>query len=197
MSVHLNSGWVFMDPKDRPPVNAAGQDRSGERHQGKRRSRTIAARRLGKVDFSDGMPYEAELEEYRPASRNDCVEGPRPCPWISCKYHLYLDVNPRTGSIKLNFPDIEPWEMIHSCVLDIADRGPVTLEDVGRIMNLTRERIRQLEASASTKIRGTRLAQEYSNFVVERPAKPPAAARPTPAAPARLVEDEEFGEEAD
>jgi hypothetical protein len=196
MSLHLNSGWVFMDPKVPPPVIATGLDRSGERHQGKRRSRTIAARRLGKVDFSDGMPYEADLEEYRPASRNDCIDGPRPCPWISCKYHLYLDVNPRTGSIKLNFPDIEPWEMIHSCVLDIADRGPVTLEDVGRIMNLTRERIRQLEASASTKIRSTRLAQEYSEFVVERPTKA-AGTKPVAPAPVRVVEDDEEGEDAD
>jgi len=185
-----------MDPKDRPPVDVPGTDRGGERHQGKRRSRTIAARRLGKVDFSDGLPYEEELEGYRPASRAECVDGPRPCPWVSCKYHLYLDVNPRTGSIKLNFPDIEPWEMIHSCVLDIADRGPVTLEDVGRIMNLTRERIRQLEASASTKIRGTRLAQEYSSFVVERPTKP-AGARPAAASPAPAVVDEEDGEDAD
>lgn len=196
MSLHLNSGWVFMDPKVPPPVSAAGQDRSGERHQGKRRSRTIAARRLGKVDFSDGMPYEADLEEYRPASRNDCIDGPRPCPWISCKYHLYLDVNPRTGSIKLNFPDIEPWEMVHSCVLDIADRGPVTLEDVGRIMNLTRERIRQLEASASTKIRSTRLAQEYSSFVVERPIKPSAGRSPS-TQPPLVVDDDESVEEAD
>ena len=184
-----------MDPKDRPPVNATGQDGSGERQQGKRRSRTIAARRLGKVDFSDGTPYEADLDEYRPSNRNDCIDEPRPCPWVSCKYHLYLDVNPRTGSIKLNFPDIEPWEMTHSCVLDISDRGPVTLEDVGRIMNLTRERIRQLEASASTKVRSTRLAQEYSSFVVERPTKAGGTRSATPApAPAN---DDDVGEDAD
>ncbi len=185
-----------MDPKDRTPVEVPGQDRGGERHQGKRRSRTIAARRLNKVDFSDGLAYEEELEAFRPVTRADCVDGPRPCPWISCKYHLYLDVNPRTGSIKLNFPDIEPWEMVHSCVLDIADRGPVTLEDVGRIMNLTRERIRQLEASASTKIRGTRLAQEYSDFVVERPGKS-SQGRPPVAGPGPGGRGEEDGEDAD
>ena len=150
-----------MDPKPRTLQHSGTRDRVRERHQGKRKSKTIAARRLTKVDFSDGAELEEDLDGLRPKSRADCVDGPRPCPWVSCKYHLYLDISPKTGSIKLNFPDIEPWEMVESCVLDIADRGPVTLEDVGRIMNLTRERIRQLEASASDKVRETRLAIEF------------------------------------
>jgi hypothetical protein len=65
---------------------------------------------------------------------------------------LYLDVNPETGSIKLNFPDEEVWEMGETCALDIAERGGITLEEVGEIMNLTRERIRQLEMSGLTKL---------------------------------------------
>ena len=69
----------------------------------------------------------------------------RPCPYVSCKHHLYLDVNPETGSIKLNFPDLEVWEMAETCSLDVADRGGITLEEVGEILNLTRERIRQVE----------------------------------------------------
>jgi len=157
-----------MDPKVRMAGGHFGpKERGEERAQGKRKSRTIAARRLGKFDFSDGFAVDEDLEEFRPRSRRDCADAPRPCPWVGCKYHLYLDINPRTGSIKLNFPDIEPWEMVDSCVLDIADRGPVTLEDVGRIMNLTRERIRQLEASASDKIRTTKLATEYRVFTLE------------------------------
>jgi DNA-directed RNA polymerase sigma subunit (sigma70/sigma32) len=35
--------------------------------------------------------------------------------------------------------------MEESCVLDIADRDGVTLEQVGDYINLTRERIRQIE----------------------------------------------------
>lgn len=153
-----------MDQKNRPPV-VGGRD---DPMKGKRKSRTIAARRLSKVDFSDGLTIDIDLEAIRPKTRADCIEGPRPCPWVGCKYHLYLDVNPRTGSIKLNFPELEPWEMTETCVLDLADRGPVTLEDVGKIMNLTRERIRQLEVSASEKIRGTRLAIEYREFTLEK-----------------------------
>ena len=71
---------------------------------------------------------------------------------MSCKYHLYLDVNPETGSIKLNFPPIDVWEMADTCALDVAERGGITLEEVGAIMNLTRERIRQLEMSGLNRL---------------------------------------------
>jgi len=54
-------------------------------------------------------------------------------------------VNERNGNIKLNFPDVEVWDLPETCALDVADRGGITLEEVGAIMNLTRERIRQLE----------------------------------------------------
>jgi hypothetical protein len=68
-----------------------------------------------------------------------------PCPWVGCSHNVYLDVSPLTDAIKLNFPDLEPWEMTESCVLDVAARGGTPLEDVGAIMNITRERIRQVE----------------------------------------------------
>jgi hypothetical protein len=86
----------------------------------------------------------------RPRTRDDCSLIPRPCPFVSCKWNLYLDVSPRTVSIKLNFPDLEPWEMPPdgSCALDVAERGGATLEEVGDLLNVTRERIRQLEARA-------------------------------------------------
>ena len=59
----------------------------------------------------------------------------------------------RTGAIKLNFPDLEVWEMTETCALDVADRGGITLEEVGAIMNLTRERIRQVETRGLLKLR--------------------------------------------
>ena len=78
---------------------------------------------------------------------------PRPCPFVSCSHHLYLDVNPETGAIKLNFPHLEVWEMAETCSLDVADRGGITLEEVGAILNLTRERIRQVEVRGLYKIK--------------------------------------------
>jgi DNA-directed RNA polymerase sigma subunit (sigma70/sigma32) len=64
-------------------------------------------------------------------------------------------VNPETGSIKLNFPDLDVWEMQETCALDVADRGGITLEEVGEILNLTRERIRQVEVKGLEKLRET------------------------------------------
>jgi hypothetical protein len=61
-------------------------------------------------------------------------------------------VNPETGSIKLNFPDLEVWEMPETCALDVAERGGITLEEVGEILNLTRERIRQVEVHGLEKL---------------------------------------------
>ncbi len=94
-----------------------------------------------------------DIEAGRPRWRADCVDSPRPCLYISCKHHLYLDVNPQTGSVKLNFPDKEIWELAETCALDVADRGGITLEEVGAIMNLTRERIRQVESRGLYKLR--------------------------------------------
>ena len=59
----------------------------------------------------------------------------------------------QSGSIKMNFPDLEVWEMTETCALDVADRGGITLEDVGILLNLTRERIRQVEKSGLDKLR--------------------------------------------
>jgi len=89
----------------------------------------------------------------RPKTRADCKDTPRPCPFAGCVYNLYLDVNEDTGSIKLNFPKNEPGEVGPSCVLDVAAAGGLTLEEVAENMNLTRERVRQLEELAMEHIR--------------------------------------------
>jgi hypothetical protein len=126
-----------------PPATSRKVRRRGRRTR--MRSRTIAMKRLTKEELRLGALLYPPVDEPRPRTRADCRDQPRPCPWVSCKHHLYLDVNPDTGSIKLNFPDLEVWEMKDTCSLDIADRNGITLEEVGDIMNLTRERIRQVE----------------------------------------------------
>jgi len=113
--------------------------------KGLRRSKTLPARRLTKDEVREAEAIIESLDSIRPTARGQCERGPRPCPWVSCRFHLYLDVNPESGSIKLNFPDLEVWQMPETCALDVADRGGITLEEVGEILNLTRERIRQVE----------------------------------------------------
>jgi hypothetical protein len=101
-------------------------------------------------------PEEAEkLREDRPRTRAECANGPRPCGFVGCRFNLCLDVNPETGSIKINFPNLEPWEIPPqaSCALDVADAGPHLLEEIGSIVNVARERARQIEVEAPFHLR--------------------------------------------
>lgn len=143
---------LLTDDEDPSPAPSTPDAPGGPRV----RARTISIKRLSKREVARGRLLFPEVDVERPRTRGDCVDGEhveRPCAFVSCKHHLYLDVNDRTGSIKLNFPDLEPWELPESCALDIADRGGITLEEVGEIMNLTRERIRQLETRGIAKIK--------------------------------------------
>ena len=141
-------------------------------HRRSRRKREVRAttesvKRISKRELELGRllnPTPDDAPE-RPRTRDDCKEGIRPCPWVSCKHHLFLDVNARTGAIKRNFPDLEPDELVESCSLDVSDRGGETLENVGEILNLTRERIRQIEVRALAKAQASRQAVALRDFV--------------------------------
>lgn len=97
------------------------------------------------------MLLERELAASRPRYRADCIDGPRPCVYLSCRHHLYLEVND-AGGIKLNFPDLELDEIKETCALDVADHGGRTLDEVGALMNVVRERVRQIEQQALKQI---------------------------------------------
>lgn len=71
------------------------------------------------------------LEDDRPPrTRGECADVPRPCPHRACRYHN-----------EAMTPEL-------SCALDVADSGGVPLEVVSEAMNITRERVRQIEAKA-------------------------------------------------
>ncbi len=159
LSIHVSIGHESRAPtsstkglamSDKCQVLTREQKRS--RRKRDVRARTINVSRLSKRELQRGRSLYPTSEHERPSTRADCAEGPRPCPFVSCRHHLYLDVSPTTGAIKLNFPDLEVWEMSYSCALDIADSGGATLEDTGALMNVTRERIRQIEAGAISKL---------------------------------------------
>lgn len=134
------------------------------------RARTISVKRLSKAELERGrLLYPEDTASMRPKTRAECLDGPRPCPFVSCAHHLYLDVSPRTGAIKLNFPDLEVWEMTETCALDVADRGGTTLEEVGAIMNLTRERIRQVEVKGLAKLQALQDMENLRDYVDEGP----------------------------
>lgn len=153
-----------------------------DRHRVKRwqrarpvRARTIRVKRLSMRErVAARWEFLAALADGynpddRPVFRSDCSAIPRPCPYVGCKYNLYLDVSVRTGAIRLNFPDLEPWEMSDSCALDLAERGRLRLEDVGARLNVVRERVRQIELTALAKLERLRATMVLREYVDEGP----------------------------
>ena len=169
LAIEGSLAMKMLEQLDLPSGNDAeedDEDRPGRRKRRTRaRARTISIRRLSKAELNRGREQYPESDYWRPASRGDCAEMERPCPFVGCKFHLYIDVHPVRGSIKVNFPDVEVWEMTETCALDIADRGGITLEDVGQIMNLTRERVRQLETAGLARLQGTEDVERLRDYV--------------------------------
>lgn len=101
--------------------------------------------------------------DHKPTVRGDCENAPRPCPWVSCKHHLALELGPlvvRDGTsrqaIKFAWPglgDCAPGAtasdddaiadddalssaleaMPHTCALDVADDRPHTRDEVAAL----------------------------------------------------------------
>jgi len=100
----------------------------------------------------------------RPVTRADCLPGgvneARPCPFVGCKHHVYLDVRERNGSVGFPHGDREVWEIAETCALDMADRDTEmgvdreaehALQAIGKALGLTRERVRQIILRAIAK----------------------------------------------
>ena len=82
----------------------------------------------------------------RPVLRSQCVNGPRPCPWWSCRFHLGIDTNGAGGITRTPLGG-------DTCALDVADRGKsLPVADVATLTGLSRIRVRQIEATALAKL---------------------------------------------
>lgn len=158
---------------DAPEVDTARGESSAEEpaEPPRVRARTISIKRLSKRELERGRQLYPEEAYARPVTRADCIEGgafaARPCPFVSCKYHLYLDVSESTGAIKINWPAIETDELPVSCALDVADLQGATLEQVGAITNLTRERVRQMETKGLAKLKALTDLAALQDYVDE------------------------------
>ncbi len=120
--------------------------------------KTLYNRRFNKKDL-DALRNIDYPPIRRPKTRSECRGGRRPCPFVSCRYHLYLDVT-RTGSIQFNFNE-EPWEISPSCSLDVAEEGSHILEELGSIFHVCPERIRQIERDVLKKLKASKIVKDW------------------------------------
>ena len=77
---------------------AITREQRRSRPQREVRARTISVKRMTKRELEIGRLLYPESDYEKPRLRSECADGPRPCPFVSCKYHLYIDVSARTGA---------------------------------------------------------------------------------------------------
>src|SRR5512146_49766 len=76
---------------------------------------------------------EAPSGPARPRVRAECVNGPRPCPWTSCRHHLGDDAR-------------------ESCALDVADRGGLDVRAIARLLGVHPTQVIDIETAALRKL---------------------------------------------
>ncbi|MBP7571562.1 MAG: hypothetical protein KBA95_15990 [Acidobacteria bacterium] len=87
-------------------------------------------------------------DEPMPRTRGDCPPHPVPCPFLECRHHLWFDRVVENGRVvHVHMTRLHGVES-RTCSLRFAERGPLTLDQVGRVLGVTRERVRQIEAEA-------------------------------------------------
>ncbi len=107
-----------------------------------------------------------DIRYQRPRIRQDCEPGginqQRPCPWVSCRYHLYLDIvdeRDDENALEVNFPQKEVWEIPHTCLLDVTDlteevdHEALTLEEIADLLGYSVERTESVLRKGMLKVR--------------------------------------------
>lgn len=112
--------------------------------------RTPALRVVDAMELDESFEFLPGV----PATRAECVDAPRPCPFISCRHHLWLiEQRDRPGN-----PDrgAQGAAALHpmgpSCSLDVAVKAH-SLNEVASILGVVPTRIHQITLLAIKKLR--------------------------------------------
>lgn len=126
----------------------------------------------GPVTAQDLLDLNTAKVEARVAGH--CEGVPRPCPFVSCKHNLYLDVEPGTGEVRFNFPLLEPEDMPPeaSCAIDVARSGARDDAAVAELLNVGEAVVERV-----VRVNGPKLREALSEFrehscAAEQPATP-------------------------
>jgi hypothetical protein len=122
--------------------------------------RPLSRREKAELAEDEAALLEAGVSVRRPRTVAECP--PEPCPFVSCRHHLYLDVDPVRGYLKINFPGRAVGELEETCSLRVAARKPAGIHvekgvrpsrEVGSLLNITQERVNQIAKGALAKVR--------------------------------------------
>ena len=125
------------------------------------------------VGYTQGTRNASDGSLKRPRKRSECFEIMRPCPFVTCDFNLFPEWaglrgrSKRSGCkkriIRTKITDPFKVPQNRSCVLDIALLGGLTLEEVGYILDITRERVRQIQFAALKKMAYHYRLKKYLN----------------------------------
>lgn len=104
----------------------------------------------------------------RPRLRAECVDGFRPCPWLSCRHHLGADVLP-SGALKE--PVGHAWMDggLPTCSLDLADMGAWPHAQVGKVLGVRSVRVGQIERDGLARLYSAGALEEVAEMAWDRP----------------------------
>lgn len=102
--------------------------------------------------LATGEPVAPRLAR-KPDTRAGCADVPRPCPFLSCRHHLALEVSPHGN---LSAP-IEVWSegLLRgpSCALDVAEDGEHSRDEIALLLRVSKETVRTEELIAMLHVR--------------------------------------------
>ena len=119
------------------------------------RSCNVSRQTLENEEARTGRQRLSEFyDSDRPKTRGDCEKGPRPCPWVGCRHHLFLSPDSKGN---LHFPygrdEGALLEMSETCSLDVAARGGQPLESLAKMYGQSRQNLDQIVGRAMAKLR--------------------------------------------
>jgi hypothetical protein len=94
------------------------------------------------------MPRELHVNLHE-ITGGACRKLPGPCPHTVCRFNLTSERRDNRGAkpAEMHLPVVR-----EACALDATERGGMTLEEIASRLSVTRERVRQIELGALTKL---------------------------------------------
>lgn len=91
-----------------------------------------------------------------PTTRSECLQGPRPCPFISCQWHLWRLHKAVAPIVRRSNPDEAVdavLAMPETCALDLSDK-PHQYREIAEVLGVSHQAVFDVEQHARAKLAG-------------------------------------------